>query len=84
MKNKFALLALLGLFVVVSYNVYAQDTDTMEYVTEEFVEETTTETAPAEETTKEVASTEEASASFHQVIKQKFIDDMTRPLPTDR
>ncbi len=29
MKNKFALLALLGLFLVGSYNVYAQDADTI-------------------------------------------------------
>ena len=72
MKNKFALLALLVLFLVGSYNVYAQDADTI--ATEEVVEETAAaeEEAPAviEETTTE-APTEE-SASFHQIIKQKF------------
>ena len=56
MKNKFALLALLGLFLVGSYNVYAQESDT-----------TATEQAAPE------AGNEE-SASFHQVMKQKFIE----------
>ncbi len=74
MKNKFALLALLGFFLVGSYNVYAQDTDTN--ATEEVVEETavTEEESPAvvEETTTEAPA--EESASFHQIIKQKFIE----------
>ena len=56
MKNKFALLALLGLFLVGSYTVYAQESDT-----------TATEQAAPE------AGNEE-SASFHQVMKQKFIE----------
>lgn len=56
MKNKFTLLALLGLFLVGSYNVYAQESDT-----------TATEQAAPE------AGNEE-SASFHQVMKQKFIE----------
>ena len=38
MKNIFALLALLGLFLAGTYNVYAQDADTI--ATEEVVEET--------------------------------------------
>jgi biopolymer transport protein ExbB len=74
MKNKFALIALLGLFLAGTYNVYAQDADTI--ATEEVVEETVVaeEETPAviEETTAE-APTEE-SASFHQIIKQKFIE----------
>ena len=56
MKNKFALLALLGLFLVGSYTVYAQESNT-----------TATEQAAPE------AGNEE-SASFHQVMKQKFIE----------
>jgi len=72
MKNKFALLALLGLFLVGSYNVYAQDADTIateEVATEEVATE---EVATEEETTTEAPA--EQSASFHQVIKQKFIE----------
>jgi biopolymer transport protein ExbB len=56
MKNKFTLLALLGLFLVGSYTVYAQESDT-----------TATEQAAPE------AGNEE-SASFHQIIKLKFIE----------
>ena len=37
MKNKFALIALLGLFLAGTYNVYAQDADTI--ATEEVIEE---------------------------------------------
>tara|TARA_B100001250_G_scaffold391565_1_gene392569 strand:+ start:443 stop:1237 length:795 start_codon:yes stop_codon:yes gene_type:complete len=69
MKNKFALLALLGLFQLGSYNVYAQvsDTNTIDTIVEE---------APVQEEMSYVAP-EEAyteSASFHQIIKQKFIE----------
>ena len=74
MKNKFALLALLALFLVGTYNVYAQDTaDTL--ATEEVVDTAVAmEEAPAE--VEEVATQEvvEESASFHQIIKQKFIE----------
>ena len=73
MKNKFALIALLGLFLAGTYTVYAQDTaDTL--ATEEVVDTAVAvEEAPAE--VEEVATEEvvEESASFHQVIKQKFI-----------
>ena len=69
MKNKFALLALLGLFLTGFYNLYAQESDTV--TTEKVVEDTIT-------TEEEIATTtdapEEESASFHQVIKQKFIE----------
>jgi len=78
MKNKFALIALLGLFLAGTYTVYAQDTaDTL--ATEEVVDTAVAvEEAPAEVeevATEEVATEEvvEESASFHQVIKQKFI-----------
>ena len=74
MKNKFALLALLGLFLAGTYNVYAQDADTI--ATEEVVEETVvTEevtTAVIEETTAEAPLA--SKDSFHQIIKQKFIE----------
>ena len=69
MKNKFALLALLGLFLVGFYNVYAQESDTIS--TEEFVEETVT---TEEELPAEIKAPKEESASFHQIIKQKFIE----------
>ena len=74
MKNKFALLALLGLFLAGTYNVYAQDADTI--ATEEVVEETVVaeEETPAviKETTAEAPAASEDS--FHQIIKQKFIE----------
>ena len=74
MKNIFALIALLGLFLAGTYTVYAQDTaDTL--ATEEVVDTAVAvEEAPAE--VEEVATEEvvEESASFHQVIKQKFIE----------
>ena len=74
MKNIFALIALLGLFLAGTYTVYAQDTaDTL--ATEEVVDTAVAvEEAPAE--VEEVATEEvvEESASFHQIIKQKFIE----------
>ena len=71
MKNKFALIALLGLFLAGTYTVYAQDaTDTI--ATEEAVTTTVeTEQAPAQIEEEIVA---EEAASFHQIIKQKFIE----------
>jgi biopolymer transport protein ExbB len=75
MKNKFALLALLGLFLVGSYNVYAQaaefanESDTI--VTEEVIEETV---VKEEETPTTTETPAEESSSFHQIIKQKFIE----------
>ena len=80
MKNIFALLALLGLFLAGTYNVYAQDADTI--ATEEVVEENVVieENVMSEEDRKgqadmiESAISDEESASFHQIIKQKFIE----------
>jgi biopolymer transport protein ExbB len=75
MKNKFALLTLLGLFLVGSYNVYAQaaefanESDTI--VTEEVIEETV---VKEEETPTTTETPAEESSSFHQIIKQKFIE----------
>ena len=74
MKNIFALLALFGLFLAGTYNVYAQDADTI--ATEEVFEETVVaeKETPAvmEENTAEAPPVSEDS--FHQVIKQKFIE----------
>ena len=39
MKNKFALLSLLVLFITLPYNIYAQDADMIESSTEEVMEE---------------------------------------------
>jgi len=64
MKNKLTLIALLGLFLAGTYTVYAQDADTIA------AEEIVTETA----TTEEAEAPVEESASFHQIIKQKFIE----------
>ena len=74
MKNIFALIALLGLFLAGTYTVYAQDTaDT--FATEKVVD-TAAEMEEASAEMEEVATQEvvEESASFHQVIKQKFIE----------
>ena len=70
MKNKLALIALLGLFLAGTYTVYAQDSnDTI--VAEETVTTTVeTEQAPAQIEEEIVAE----EASFHQIIKQKFIE----------
>ena len=68
MKNKFSLFTLLGLFLIGSYSIYAQESDTN--TTEEMVEETIT----TEEAATPMETPQEQSASFHQVIKQKFIE----------
>ena len=73
MKNKFALLALLGFFLVGSYTIYAQDTATSQEVTETTAEVEDTAAAEVEDAATE-APIEEESASFHQIIKQKFIE----------
>ena len=89
MENKFALLALLGLFLIGPYNVYSQEDETYEYEDEyveeynEYEENDITEENVIEEkeyaisTDEDInpakASTEDA-ASFHQIIKQKFIE----------
>jgi len=82
MKTKFALLALLGLFLIGPYNVYPQEADT--YETEEYTEdydtyednEITEEAVVTEEeeTPNAIDAPSEESKSFHQIIKQKFIE----------
>ena len=69
MKNKFALLTLLGLFLAGFNNIYAQESDSI--LAEEVVEETT---PTMEESPVANEVLEEKSASFHQIIKQKFIE----------
>jgi biopolymer transport protein ExbB len=73
MKNKFALFTLLGIFLLGTYTVFAQDS--LELVITE--EEVLTEDVVAEEVLTEVEETQvtvEESATFHQIIKQKFIE----------
>jgi biopolymer transport protein ExbB len=70
MKNKFALIALLGLFLAGTYTVYAQDeVDTIQYE-----EEVTSVVETEELETEEAPAQVEEAASFHQIIKQKFIE----------
>ena len=70
MKNKFALIALLGLFLTGTYTVYAQDeVDTIQYE-----EEVTSVVETEEVETEEAPAQVEEDASFHQIIKQKFIE----------
>ena len=66
MKNKFALLALLGLFLIGgSYNVYAQESDSI--LNEEVVEET----MPAMNENPSITEiSEEKPASFHLATSQ--------------
>ena len=71
MKNKLTLIALIGIFCIFSFNSFAQDDEYVvkeENKTEEVVEE-------VKETTNVVEDDNaEESASFHQIIKQKFIE----------
>ena len=70
MKNKFALIALLGLFLAGTYTVYAQDANDTIVVEETVTTTVETEQAPAQIEEEIVAE----EASFHQIIKQKFIE----------
>ena len=74
MKNKFALLALLGFFLAGTYTIYAQENqDTI--ITEQDVEETVMSEEDKQGLAAMIESTQtEESASFHQIIKQKFIE----------
>ena len=81
MKNKFALFTLLGLFLVGSYNMYAQEAsyyknqwgeDSLDANGELVLVEETVSTEEAVPAATEAS--EEESASFHQIIKQKFIE----------
>ena len=69
MKKKFTLITLVGLFLIGSYTIFAQDeADSIAQeqpteVVEEAVVEEATPVAPKPE-----------KQSFHQVIKQKFIE----------
>jgi biopolymer transport protein ExbB len=74
MKNKFALITLVGLFLMGSYTIYAQENqDTI--ITEQDVEETVMSEEDKQGLAAMIESTQtEESASFHQIIKQKFIE----------
>ncbi len=85
MKNKFALLSLLGLFLIVPYNVYSQEEETYEfddeYVEEydeyedgETSEESVNEESAQDEVPNQAETAVEDTATFHQIIKQKFIE----------
>jgi biopolymer transport protein ExbB len=76
MKNKFALIALIGLFLTSTITVFAQnaaDNATNEYVPKSVETKTQVQSDEQEELVDEVMENEEA-ASFHQIIKQKFIE----------
>jgi biopolymer transport protein ExbB len=74
MKNIFTLLALLGLFIVGPHVIYAQGTDTIivEETKDSAVEIVTNEEQMPD--AEEAEAKEEKPASFHQIIKQKFIE----------
>ena len=90
MKNKFALIALLGLFLAGTYTVYAQnaeDSTTKEYVpadaentgaeapiSTEDIKGCTDETASNYDKTATIMVEESCNYTFHQIIKQKFIE----------
>ena len=69
MKKQFALLTLLSLFTIFSFQVFGQeDTNVVQ-------EDTSTEqNTIIEEQTSSPEETVEESATFHQIIKQKFIE----------
>ena len=77
MKNKFALITLLGLFLTGTHTVYGQnatDIKSDEYVPAAVAaEQVVTEELVAKEVAAEEV-VEEEDASFHQIIKQKFIE----------
>jgi biopolymer transport protein ExbB len=70
MKKKFNLLTLLGFFLIGSYSLYAQDVDTVSSE-ESYI---SAEEKQAQEPMIESETSEEESPSFHQIIKQKFIE----------
>jgi len=74
MKNKFALIALLALFLAGTYTVCAQDAnDTV--ATEQVVDTAVAaKEVPAAVEEAVVEEPVEEAASFHQIIKQKFIE----------
>jgi biopolymer transport protein ExbB len=73
MKKHLKLLALTGILAFsVSSFVYAQDEESAEVDQEEQVEEVQPEPAPAQTIT--IVESEKAEKSFHQVIKDKFIE----------
>lgn len=86
MKKLFSLLMLAGILSFTTVNVYAQDETDMSADTTEMSADTaaTDEMAPMEEEPAEtpmdevVSDEEEAEPSFHQVVKEQFIDGDAR------
>ena len=69
MKKQFALLTLLSLFTIFSFQVFGQEDTAI------VQEDTSTEqNTIIEEQTSSPEETVEESATFHQIIKQKFIE----------
>ena len=69
MKKQFALLTLLSLFTIFSFQVFSQEDTAI------VQEDTSTEqNTIIEEQTSSPEETVEESATFHQIIKQKFIE----------
>ena len=75
MKKKFALIALLGLFLAGTYSVYAQDNiDTIaEAAVDSNAVDSTNKDAQDNSDAKDEVAPEETE-SFHQILKQKFMD----------
>ena len=75
MKNKLTLIALLALFLTGTCTVYAQDNN--DAITEEGADTNATvskDTAAPPPVVNEKEEEEEEEASFHQILKQKFMD----------
>ena len=72
MKNKLTLFTLLGLFLIVSYNMYAQEADSA--INEETVDSVVETAMQEEQVPANTEVIEDQPASFHQIIKQKFIE----------
>jgi biopolymer transport protein ExbB len=89
MKNKLSLLTLLAIFLLGSYNLYSkaqdgyednysyEDEEDYSYEDEDMEADENTEIAEGNVEKEEISDAEETttqSASFHQIIKQKFIE----------
>ena len=72
MKNKLTLFTLLGLFLIGSHNIYAQEADSA--INEETVDSVLETAMQEEQVPANTEFIEEQPASFHQIIKQKFIE----------
>jgi biopolymer transport protein ExbB len=71
MKKGFALFTLIAILSVGTFSVFAQDSTVTEETTEVVTEEVATEAANTEEASDDTVVEEE---TFHQIIKQKFME----------